>query len=232
MKNKHIEPTFCDINAKNSCCCSESSNNDLTTHWDNAYENSSIDRLGWYEEKPIPSLQLIEKSGVSKEATILNVGAGATTLVDELISQGFRNIIVNDLSSTALEKLKQRLGTQSKNVRWIVDDLTNPTQLSKLEKIDLWHDRAVLHFFNDTKEQDAYFNLLRSIVKENGFVIIATYNLNGATKCSGLPVHRYDEKMIQDRLGNEFELVNSFDYTYTMPSNETREYIYTLFKRK
>jgi hypothetical protein len=152
--------------------------------------------------------------------------------VDELISQSFRNIIVNDLSSTALEKLKQRLGTQSNNVRWIVDDLTNPTRLSKLEKIDLWHDRAVLHFFNDTKEQDAYFNLLRSIVKENGFVIIAAYNLNGATKCSGLPVHRYDEKMIQDKLGNEFELVDSFDYIYTMPSNETREYIYTLFKRK
>ncbi len=232
MKNKNIEPISCDINARNSCCSSESSNNDLTTHWDSAYENSSIDRLGWYEEKPIPSLQLIEKSGVSKEAILLNVGAGATTLVDELISKSFRNIIVNDLSSTALEKLKQRLGTESKVVRWIVDDLTNPTQLSKLEKIDLWHDRAVLHFFNETKEQDAYFNLLRSIVKENGFVIIATYNLNGATKCSGLPVHRYDEKMIQDRLGNEFELVDSFDYTYIMPSNETREYIYTLFKRK
>jgi len=149
-----------------------------------------------------------------------------------LINQNFKNILVNDISPTALEKLKKRLGNQSENIKWIVDDLTNPTELNNLEKIDLWHDRAVLHFFNDTKEQDSYFTLLRNIVKEKGFVIIATFNLNGATKCSGLPVHRYDEKMIQEKLGNEFKLVESFDYTYTMPSNDTREYIYTLFKRK
>ena len=84
MSKENKEPTSCDINAKNSCCSSETSNNDLKTHWDNAYENSSIDRLGWYEENPIPSLQLIEKSGINKNATLLNVGAGATTLVDEL----------------------------------------------------------------------------------------------------------------------------------------------------
>lgn len=232
MSNKNTEPTSCDINAKNSCCSSGTSNNDLKTHWNNAYENSSIDRLGWFEENPIPSLQLIKKSGITKSATILNVGAGATTLVDKLINQDFKNILVNDISPTALEKLKNRLGSQSENIKWIVDDLTNPTELNNLEKIDLWHDRAVLHFFNDTKEQDSYFNLLRKIVKENGFVIIATFNLNGATKCSGLPVHRYDEKMIQEKLGNEFELIESFDYTYSMPSKDTREYIYTLYKRK
>jgi SAM-dependent methyltransferase len=232
MNKENIEPTSCDINAKNSCCNSETSNNDLKTHWDNVYENSLIDRLGWFEENPIPSLQLIKKSGVTKNAAILNVGAGATTLVDELINQDFKNILVNDISPTALEKLKKRLGNQSENIKWIVDDLTNPTELNNLEKIDLWYDRAVLHFFNDTKEQDSYFNLVRNIVKENGFVIIATFNLNGATKCSGLPVYRYDEKMIQEKLGNEFKLVESFDYTYTMPSNDTREYIYTLFKRK
>lgn len=232
MNKENIEPTSCDINAKNSCCSSKTSNNDLKTHWDNAYENSSIDRLGWFEENPIPSLQLIEKSGITKNATILNVGAGATTLVDELVNQDFKKILVNDISPTALEKLKDRLGNQSENINWIIDDLTNPTELNNLEKIDLWHDRAVLHFFNDTKEQDSYFNLLRKIVKENGFVIIATFNLNGATKCSGLPVHRYDAKMIQEKLGNEFELIESFDYIYTMPSKDTREYIYTLFKRK
>ena len=232
MNEKNIVSTSCDINAKNSCCSSKTNDNDLKTHWDNAYKNSSINRLGWYEEAPIPSLQLIEKSGISKDATILNVGAGATTLVDELINQNFKNILVNDISPAALEKLKTRLGIKSKAVKWIVDDLTNSTELNNLEKIDLWHDRAVLHFFNEQKEQDSYFNLLRKIVKENGFVIIATFNLNGATKCSGLPVHRYEAKMIAEKLGNKFELIESFDYTYTMPSNDTREYIYTLFKRK
>ena len=232
MDKENIKPISCDKNAKNSCCSSETSNNDLKTHWDNAYENSSIDRLGWYEENPEPSLRLIEKSGINKDATILNVGAGATTLVDELINRDFKNILVNDISSTALEKLKKRLGSRSENVKWILDDLINSTELNNLEKIDLWHDRAVLHFFIDTAEQDSYFDLLRNIVKENGYVIIATFNLSGAPKCSGLPVHRYDEKMIQEKLGNEFELIESFDYTYTMPSNDTREYIYTLLKRK
>lgn len=232
MSIENIEQTSCDIKSKNSCRSSEIGNNDLKAHWNNAYENSSIDKLGWFEENPIPSLQLIKKSGIHKNATILNVGAGATTLVDELINQDYKNILVNDISPTALEKIKKRLGKQSEHIKWIVDDLTNPIKLNNLEKIDLWHDRAVLHFFNDAKEQDSYFNLLRKIVKNNGFVIIATFNLNGATKCSGLPVHRYNEKMIQEKLGNEFELIDSFDYTYTMPSKDTREYIYTFFKRK
>lgn len=227
-----MKPISCDINAKSTCCCSGEKDNDLTTHWDKAYQNASIDNLGWYEENPIPSIQLTEKSGVSKNATILNVGAGATTLVDELIRQGFKNIIANDISANALEKLQQRLGNKSGHVKWVVDDLTKPTTLNQIEKVDLWHDRAVLHFFNDKKEQDTYFHLLRSKVKENGFVVIAAFNLDSATKCSGLPVHRYDEKMLQDRLGNDFELVDFFDYTYTMPSKDTRGYVYTLFQRR
>ena len=231
MNKENTASTSCDINVKNACCDSEKSNNDLQTHWNKAYENTAIEKLGWFEESPIPSLQLIKKSGVSKNARILNVGAGATTLVDELIHQDFKNIVVNDISATALEKLKQRLGKQSECIEWVVDDLIYPTTLNNLEKVDLWHDRAVLHFFIDAKEQDTYFNLLRNIVKKNGFVIIATFNLNGATKCSGLPVHRYDTKMIQEKLGSEFKLIDAFNYTYTMPSKDTREYIYTLFKR-
>lgn len=227
-----MDSTPSDIKAKDTQLKSDSSNDNLKTHWNNAYKNASINKLGWYEEMPEPSLRLIEKSGITKEATILNVGAGSTTLVDELLRQGYTNIIVNDLSSTALFKLKSRLGDKSEDLKWIEDDLTNPTELQNLKKIDLWHDRAVLHFFNDSKEQNSYFNLLRSILNEKGYVIIASFNLNGATKCSGLAVHRYDEKMIQEKLGNDFTLIDSFNYTYTMPSKDTREYIYTLFRRK
>ena len=231
MNNENSEQTSSNINAKHSISNSKSNNYDLKTHWNNAYENSSINKLGWYEENPIPSLQLIKKSGIDKSASILNVGAGVTTLIDELINQDFKNIFVNDISPIALEKLKKRIGSHRENIQWIVDDLTNPTKLNKLEKIDLWHDRAVLHFLNNDKEQDSYFNLLRKVVNQNGFVIIAAFNLNGATRCSGLPVHRYDEKMIQEKIGSGFKLVESFNYTYTMPSKDTREYIYTLFKR-
>jgi hypothetical protein len=159
------------------------------------------------------------------------VGAGATTLVDELLKQGFDHIIANDLSATALQKLQARLGDDNQKVTWVIDDLTQPLELNELAKVDLWHDRAVLHFFNDEKDQHTYFNLLKKLVNKNGFVIIAAFNLNGATSCSGLPVHRYDAHMLQEKLGNDFLLLEAFDYTYTMPSGNTREYVYTLFQR-
>lgn len=204
----------------------------MKEHWESVYKNSAVDKLGWYEARSEPSLKLIERCKLGKEAAILNVGAGATTLVDELLEIGYQNIIANDISSSALEELQQRLGPEkSSMVRWIVDDLTNPDELQMLEQIDLWQDRAVLHFFQDSVSQNAYFNLLRKLVRQGTYVIIAAFNLNGAPKCSGLPVFRYNAEMLQERLGEEFMLLETFDYTYTTPSGNTREYVYTLFRR-
>lgn len=204
---------------------------DLKLHWNKTYERAEIDKLGWYEENPEPSLRLISKCDFDKNASLLNVGTGASRLVDELLDEGYEHIIANDISASALDKLKLRLGERENKIHWVVDDLIQPTQLCNLEQVDLWHDRAVLHFFSDKKEQDAYFDLLRKLVKKNGFVIIATFNLESATKCSGLPVFRYDKKLLQEKLGGDFELIEAFDYSYTMPKGETRKYIYTLFKR-
>jgi len=204
----------------------------MKEHWDRVYQKNAVERLGWFESSPEPTLKLIEHCKLDKNAAILNVGAGATTLVDELLEIGYQNIIVNDISKAALEELQLRLGQdRSKLVRWIVDDLTDPDELQPLEQIDLWHDRAVLHFFEDNARQDAYFKLLKKLVCKGGYVIIAAFNLNGAPKCSGLPVFRYDAHMLQERLGEEFNLIESFDYTYTMPSGDTREYVYTLFQK-
>ncbi len=206
--------------------------NNLNKHWNKVYNNNNINKLGWFEENPRPSLQLIEKCNFKNDAYLLNVGAGATTLVDELLEIGYSNILVNDLSSIALEKLSLRLGAQkSSKVKWVVDDLTNPIELTKLTMVQLWHDRAVLHFFTDENDQHTYCNLLKKLVALNGFAIIAAFNLGSATMCSGLPIHRYDENMLQDKLGNDFTLVESFNYEYTMPSGDKRSYIYTLFKR-
>jgi hypothetical protein len=205
----------------------------MKLHWERVYQKTSVDRLGWYETNPEPSLRLIEQCSLHKDASILNVGVGATTLVDELLKAGYANIIANDISSSAIAELQLRLGPgQSKMVHWIVDDITHPTELQSLKQIDLWHDRAVLHFFQDIVSQDAYFNLLRKLVRKEGYVIIAAFNLDGALKCSGLPVFRYNAMMLQERLGEEFDLKEAFDFTYTMPSGDTREYVYTLFQRK
>lgn len=208
------------------------SETDYRLHWNNVYQRTQFTDLGWYEERPEPSLRLIEKCKLDKNSTILNVGAGAGILIDELLRLGYTNIIANDISIQALETLKERLGKSSASVKWLVDDLTKPNELNKLNALDLWHDRAVLHFFTDIDEQDAYFELIEKLLKPGGFVIIAAFNLHSAEKCSGLPVHRYDASMIQSRLGKSFELHGSFDHTYTMPSGDTREYVYTLFRRK
>ena len=203
----------------------------LKNHWNKVYQNSRVEILGWYEDHPEPSLRLIEKCHLAKDAAILNVGAGASTLIDRLLDKGYEHIIASDLSMEALNKLKERLGNQGNKVHWIVDDLTRANELKKLEPVDLWHDRAVLHFFTETKDQEAYFELIRKLVRPGGFVIIAAFNLQGAEKCSGLPVYRYDRAMLELSLGKEFALIESFDHTYTMPSGDTREYVYALFRR-
>jgi len=201
-------------------------------HWNNAYKKTPITSLGWFEENPKQSIKLIEACNLPKNARIFNAGAGATTLIEKLLDKGHSNIIVNDISSSALVELKNNLSTHNhSNVEFLVDDLTNPTALLKLKNIDLWHDRAVLHFFTEKSQQNTYFELLKKVIKIGGFVILAEFNLEGAKKCSGLPVFNYNEMMLQERLGNNFKLLKSFNYTYMQPSGNTREYIYTLFQR-
>ena len=229
------ENSSCSINEKSACCSPKETkpNNDLIAHWDSAYEKSPIEKLGWYEKIPEPTIELLNKCQLTKHAHILNVGAGATTFVDVLCQLSYTNITANDISVKSLNFLKRRLGTEkSKQVKWIVDDLTNSNTLDKIAPVDLWYDRAVFHFFTEQKDQNVYMNLLSKLVKPKGYVILAAFNLEGATTCSGLPVKQYDQTMLQNQMGNSFTLLESFDYTYSMPSGATREYVYTLFQRK
>ncbi len=198
-------------------------------HWNKVYSNKPQEKLGWFETDLNPALQLINKTGLDTTARILLVGAGSTTLVDELIKVKYSNIIATDISEIALSKLKQRVDNQF--IELIIDDLTNPIKLLGIKPVDLWIDRAVLHFFMDKKEQSTYFDLLKSTVKVGGFALLAQFSLEGADKCSGLPINRYSKEMLQTKLGKKFSLIDSFDYTYIMPSSDTRPYIYTLFKR-
>jgi len=205
---------------------------DFEKHWNNAYKKTPVDSLGWYEENPKPSLELISECNLPKDALIFNAGVGAATLIELLLDDGYTNIIVNDIAVSALTELQKNLTPHKhSNVQFLVDDLTNPTELLKLKNIDLWHDRAVLHFFTEPKQQEAYFNLIKKVLSPNGYVILAEFNLDGAKKCSGLDVFNYNEEMLQERLGSEFKLLKSFNYTYTQPSGNTREYVYTLFQR-
>lgn len=205
---------------------------DFETHWNNAYRKTPVNSLGWYEENPEASLELIKECNLPKDSLIFNAGAGATTLIERLLIEGYTNIVVNDISSSALIELKNDLTQHNhSNVEFVLDDLTNPNSLLELKDVDLWNDRAVLHFFTKKEQRLAYFNLLKKAVKIRGYVILAEFNLEGAKKCCGLDVYNYNAEMLQEQLGNGFNLIKSFNYTYIQPSGNTREYVYTLFQR-
>lgn len=204
---------------------------DLKSHWNTAYDKEDK-KLGWFEENPAQTMQLIESCKLETNAKILNVGAGTTYLIDVLLKEGYTNLIANDLSDLALHKLKERIKkSHNYNLKCIADDLTNPSELEQLQDIDLWIDRAVLHFFLKEEEQKAYFNLIKKIVSKNGYVLIAVFSLDGAPKCCGLDLKRYNVEMLQNSLGADFQLIDSFNHTFINPFGGERPYIYTLFKR-
>lgn len=207
-------------------------NTSTKEHWDEIYTYLDADELTWYEENPDASLSLLSKCNIDKNGYVLDIGAGESTFIDHLVDRGFKNIVAIDISEIALNKLKDRLGKEKASlVKWIVDDITQPVQTPDLSDIDVWHDRAVLHFLLDEKQQNAYLSTLKKVVKKDGYVIIATFSLDGAKKCSGLDIKNYDHNMLAKFLGDDFTLLEFFNYTHYMPSGEPRPYIYTLFKK-
>ena len=203
---------------------------DYKKHWNTVYLNNPLERLGWFEEKSTQTLDLINQINLVKTAKILNIGAGSSVLIDNLLELGFTNIIANDLSEVSLASLKKRVGMNEK-VQFIVDDLLHPLQLNSLKNVDLWNDRAVLHFFVKKQDISAYFNLLKRVLSLNGYVIIAVFAKNGANTCCELPIQKYDVNMLQKELGAKFTLLKTFNHTYINPHGGERPYIYTLFQR-
>jgi SAM-dependent methyltransferase len=202
----------------------------LIDHWNKVYSKKPEDQLGWYEKSTEPTLRLIKQANLSKSAHILHVGAGSTTLVDELVGLGYENLWANDISEVALQKLANRVGEN--NISCVQDDLTHPIHLEKIAPVDLWIDRAVLHFFTEEEDQKTYFDLMKRKVKTGGFAIIAQFHLSGADSCSGLPVKRYSTEILKKTLQDHFVLVDHFERLYIMPSGAERPYVYTLFQRK
>lgn len=201
-------------------------------HWNKVYTNNPITQLGWYEAQSFPSVQLIERCAVPKHYPIIDIGSGTSTLISDLLELGYQNLYPIDISDVALEKAKAVLGKErAAQVHWIVDDITNPSSVLQLQNAAVWHDRAVFHFLTEEQHRQTYHSLLQKIVMPGGFVIMATFAMDGATKCSGLPVQRYSAESLSEFFGDGFRLVESSDYTYQMPSGELRPYVYTRFQK-
>lgn len=215
-------------------------NQQFAEHWNNKYNTTNTKKLGWYEENPEPSLTLIKESPIDKNDLVVDIGCGTSTLVDELLVSGYTNIVLSDISQSALSISRNRL--QKKfykligNITFLTDDITNSKYIKNLNNIAIWHDRAVLHFLIDEKDQQSYLDLLKSTVKKGGYIIISTFaigkvdGVDGIKKCSGLPIKQYSVKTLSEFLGSEFKLVESFDYTYTTTWGQKRPFIYAKFK--
>ena len=204
----------------------------MKEHWDRVYSSKPVTQLGWYEPQPTPSLQLIERCGMDKHEAVLDIGSGASTLINALLEHGYENIYALDISEIALQKAKAELGAKAGRVQWMVEDITQPSKAFNLSEIALWHDRAVFHFFTDDQQRQNYLATLLRVLRPGGYVIMAAFAIGGASKCSGLDVRNYDVESLTQFLGSDFKIIASRQHTYQMPSGDLRPYVYTLFQRR
>lgn len=194
------------------------------SHWENVYATKAFDQVSWYREHLDASLKMILGTDVSKEAALIDVGGGSSTLVDDLLESGFVDVTVLDISGQALNVAKKRLGQRSSNVKWLEGDVTR-MELPE-NRFSVWHDRAVFHFLTDPDDRRKYVELVKHSVKTGGHVIIASFGPGGPMKCSGLDVVRYSRDSMHDEFGDDFELVDSLEETHHTPFGTDQEFIY------
>lgn len=201
---------------------------DRATHWQNVYATKGEAEVSWFQDSPATSLAMIRAANPDHHAAIIDIGGGASRLVDALLQDGYRHLTVLDLSANALAATKRRIGAAASTVDWIVADATT---WEPAESYDVWHDRAAFHFLTDPRDRAAYVERLRSAVAPGGHVIIATFAPDGPEKCSGLPVQRHDSASLAAELGPEFELVETRSEVHHMPWHSTQAFQFSRFRR-
>ena len=197
-------------------------------HWQNVYTSRSHTEVSWYQDEPARSLEFIAASGVAKDRPIIDVGGGASTLVDHLLDRGYTQLTVLDLAAAALQQARDRLGARADQVEWRVDDVLS---FRPQRRYSLWHDRAVLHFLVDADQRQQYVDTLKHSLEPDGYAVLATFGPEGPQKCSGLPVRRYSVDLFMELLGHEFELTDQAIEEHATPGGATQQFLYTGWKR-
>jgi SAM-dependent methyltransferase len=198
------------------------------SHWEQVYRTKQPTEVSWYRPHLEVSLDLIEDAVPDRDAAIIDVGAGESTLVDDLLARGYRNLYVLDISQTALDVAKARLGAAVARVHWLRGDIR--TFAFDAKAFDLWHDRAVFHFLTDAADRAAYVRQAARAVKPGGHVIVATFGPEGPVRCSGLDVVRYDPEALHDEFGSAFRLVEHRNELHRTPSGSTQQFTYCYCK--
>lgn len=197
-------------------------------HWQEVYASRSYTDVSWYQAEPTRSLQFIEASGIAKDRAIIDIGGGASTLVDHLLDRGYSQLTVLDVSRAALRQVQDRLGKRADAIDWRVADVVS---FQTTRRFALWHDRAVLHFLTDSGDRRRYVRALEHSLEPDGHAILAAFGPDGPLKCSGLPVRRYSVEMLSELLGPEFELADKAIEEHATPGGASQQFLYTLWKR-
>lgn len=203
---------------------------DRKQHWERVYTTKNSDSVSWFQEHADHSLRLIHNTGLGKDAAIIDVGGGASTLVDDLVAEGYTDLTVLDLSASALAVAKKRLGTHTDSVHWLEGDITR-LELPQ-HRFDIWHDRAVFHFLNTQKERMAYVQAVLRAVRPGGHVIVATFSEDGPLQCSGLPVMRYRPETLHAEFGDAFLLVEHEKEMHHTPSGAVQQFVYCYCRKE
>jgi trans-aconitate methyltransferase len=201
---------------------------DRKAHWESVYSSKGEQDVSWYQETPAPSLDLLHLVGAKPDSAIIDIGGGASRLVDHLLAEGFSDLTVLDLSEAALEAARVRLGSRGSAVTWIAADAT---RWRPQRAFDIWHDRAAFHFLTEENEQRAYIGRLSEGLKVGGHVIIGTFAPDGPEKCSGLPVARHSSETLAELLGAQFTLIDSRRHQHATPWASVQNFQFSTFRR-
>lgn len=198
-------------------------------HWEQVYETRDTEAVGWYESEALVSRALIREVAPNVDAAIVDIGGGASVLVDELLAEGYRHLTVLDLSEAALAKARERIGERAVAVTWQAADVLE--YAFPEDGFDIWHDRAVFHFLTGTDQRAAYVLQMRHTLRTGGHVVIGTFALDGPKQCSGLPVQRHSPETLQDAFGPGFSLVKSRRELHVTPGGTEQPFNWCVFRR-
>jgi SAM-dependent methyltransferase len=198
------------------------------SHWENVYGTKTEEEVSWFEERPAVSLELIHATGEAKDAAIIDIGGGASRLVDALLQEGYSDVTVLDLSERALAVAQARLGDRAARVTWITADVTG---WKPAATFDVWHDRAAFHFLTEPEERSAYVARVLQALRVGGHLIIGTFAVDGPERCSGLPVQRHGAASLADLLGPVFALAETRSHRHLTPMGRVQRFQFSRFHR-
>ncbi|AMG75181.1 class I SAM-dependent methyltransferase [Sphingopyxis granuli] len=202
---------------------------DMEAHWNRVYRQKGSNGVSWYQEKPTLSLAALDRFGARPTDALIDVGGGASSLVDHLLDRGWEDLSVLDLAQSSLDAARLRLGDRGEQIVWIRADIT---QWTPPRSYDVWHDRAVFHFLTEPAQRSAYKAALAQGLLPGGLVIMATFAPDGPEKCSGLPVVRYDAEGLQAELGDSFELLEDWREEHVTPWGDRQAFVWCVFRKR